>query len=109
YCAGDQGLYWKFHTRLFQEQSRIHQALYRELSKELRLNDDRFENCRWGTDVAAALGRDRTEVTELGVTTVPAFIFARLVNGRAVIERVSNGTQGYEVFAKEIETLSRRR
>jgi protein-disulfide isomerase len=44
-CAGEQGKFWEFADNLFENQSRLGDAYYKQLAGELKLNMKTFEDC----------------------------------------------------------------
>ncbi len=44
-CAGEQGKFWEFADKLFENQSQLGDAYYKQLAGELTLNAETFEDC----------------------------------------------------------------
>lgn len=81
-CAGEQGLFWPFHDRLFSDRNwQIGGATdaWKRISVEVGIDDRvRFEACIGSDDPVPAITADLAAAAELGLSGTPAF----LVNGR---------------------------
>jgi protein-disulfide isomerase len=106
-CAGEQGRgnYWQLQQRLFEEQKRLGEPLYKELARELKLDQASFDACRQNLAIRRAILRDRAEGSATGVDATPTFILGRILNDRIVVDRVAKGAPVFDVFAKEIDAL----
>lgn len=78
WAAGQQGKFWEFHNRLFQNQSRLGEGLYKELAQGLGLDVSRFESDRTSQAAQKAVQADFELGESLGIEGTPTF----LVNGQ---------------------------
>ncbi len=44
-CAAEQGKFWEFHDKLFENQTSLSASYYEQVAKELRLNESKFKDC----------------------------------------------------------------
>lgn len=94
HCAGDQGRFWEYHDRLFDNQQALNPADLKRYASDLKLNAETFNQCldesKYGERVrnGVALG------TSLGVNSTPTLY----VNGRVLA-----GAHPYETIAALIE------
>ena len=44
-CAAEQGKFWEFADQIFENQARLGQDLYTEITRDLELNLDQFQEC----------------------------------------------------------------
>ena len=93
-CANEQGKFWEYHDKLFENQRALQDANLRQYAVDLGLNAESFGECldsgRFRDDVA----QDMREGTSVGVRGTPAFF----VNGRFL-----SGAQPFDAFAKIID------
>ena len=93
-CANEQGKFWEYHDKLFENQRALQDSNLRQYAVDLGLNAESFGECldsgRFSDDVA----QDMREGTSAGVRGTPAFF----VNGRFL-----SGTQPFDAFAKIID------
>jgi len=103
-CAGEQGRYWEYRERLFDEQNLLGNEPYAQFAAELHLDPVRFAACR---DNPAQLREVRAEAARaesLGINSTPTLLIGRVVAGTFKSETVQ-GAQPPEVFVKQIEAL----
>ena len=93
-CANEQGKFWEYHDKLFENQRALQDSNLRQYAVDLGLNAESFGECldsgRFSDDVA----QDMREGTSVGVRGTPAFF----VNGRFL-----SGSQPFDAFAKIID------
>lgn len=99
HCAGEQGKYWEYHDRLFENQQALQATDLKKYAADLGLDTTAFNACvdsaKYGERVRAGVEQG----TKLGVNSTPTIY----VNGRLL-----SGAQPYEAFAAVIdEELSR--
>ncbi len=93
-CAFSQGKFWEFHNGIFQNQSRLGEALYLQLAVELGLDQAEFELCINSGQFADEVTADMNAARELGITGSPTFF----INGRPLV-----GAQPLQAFVAIIE------
>ncbi len=79
-CAHEQGKFWEYHDRLFQNQSLLSSSSFVQFARELNLDVSAFETCvasdRMGEEVLA----DYAAGVEAGVRGTPTFF----INGNRI-------------------------
>ena len=103
-CAGEQGRYWEYRERLFDEQNLLGNEPYAQFAADLHLDPAQFAACR---DNPAQLREVRAEAARaesLGINSTPTLLIGRVVAGTFRSETVQ-GAQPPEVFVKQIEAL----
>jgi protein-disulfide isomerase len=94
HCAGDQGKYWEYHDRLFQNQRALQVDQLKKHAADLGLDAKAFDACldsgKHGDRVRAGL----KEGTALGVGSTPSIY----INGRLVM-----GAQPFEALQAIID------
>jgi protein-disulfide isomerase len=93
-CAGEQGKFWEYHDRLFDNQSKLGAADLKQHAAALALDTAKFDACvdthKYKSDVDA----DVTAGEEAGVSGTPAFF----INGRQL-----SGAQPFDAFKHVID------
>lgn len=93
-CAGEQGVYWKYHDALFGAQYGLGGEAYTKYATELGLNMDAFAACVSEHRYKSEVDTDASFATSMGLNSTPTFF----INGLAVV-----GAQPYEVFQQIID------
>jgi len=98
-CAGDQGKYWEYHDKLFEEQETWTAGsdatdLLVGYAGELGLDKEEFNSCLTEGKFADGIKSDFELGQKVGVSGTPSFF----VNGKFLV-----GAQPYEVFKRAIE------
>jgi protein-disulfide isomerase len=78
YCASDQGKFWDYHNKLFEEQNGENKGTFkvenlRLFAQEIGLNMDEFDNCFDSSKHAAEIADDESEAKRRGVNSTPTF------------------------------------
>jgi protein-disulfide isomerase len=76
-CAHDQGKFWPYHDKLFENSRALADADLRRYAAELELDADRFERCIAERPHRGTVETDAAAANEAGVSGTPAFF----VNG----------------------------
>ncbi|MGI0486645.1 DsbA family protein [Pantanalinema rosaneae CENA516] len=79
WAAGQQGKFWEYHNALFEQQSRLGDALYGEIARSLKLDIAKFDRDRASAAATAAIEQDIALAEQLGVDGTPFFV----MNGQA--------------------------
>ncbi len=93
-CAGEQGQYWAFHDRLFEQASGLGLDAYLAYAKALGLDLDAFRACLDDPQQRAEVLADQADGARLGVSGTPTFF----INGIPLV-----GAQPFEAFQQIIE------
>lgn len=93
-CAGEQGKFWEFADKLFENQERLGEDLYTELAQDLGLDLTNFNQCLSSRKYKDDVESDYQEGIKAGVRGTPG----SFVNGKPVF-----GAVPYSVLKAEIE------
>jgi predicted DsbA family dithiol-disulfide isomerase len=93
-CAGDQGMFWEFHDKLFENQKALQEEHLLGYATEIGLDTEAFQTCLSSGAHRATVTNDAEAAEGAGVTGTPAFF----VNGVLL-----TGAQPAEAFYKVIE------
>lgn len=93
-CAEEQGRFWEYHDRLFENQGKLDQTALVEYAAGGGLDRPQFESCLASGKFRPQIEQDYQEGMRLGVQGTPAFF----INGVLV-----SGAQPADVFEKAIE------
>lgn len=108
-CSGDQGKYWEFHDKIFNEQSKFGQGTISNLAKddvkkwaqELNLNSSEFNSCLDSGKYTSAVQANFNEGTSIGVSGTPSFVIGQAGGtGQLIV-----GAQPYSVFKSAVDSL----
>ena len=81
-CAGQQGKFWEYHDRLFDNQGSLSRSAFLRFAEELGLDRERFVSCLESDETRRAVQSDVAEGDRLGITSTPTlFINRRSVRG----------------------------
>ncbi len=93
YCAGEQGLFWQYHDRLFASDD-LSPFVLHKLASELRLDAAKFDLCLKSEASGAAVLSDVRDAKRFTIESTPTFI----INGRLL-----RGVHTFEEFKEVIE------
>ncbi|WP_375765640.1 thioredoxin domain-containing protein [Archangium gephyra] len=100
-AAHEQGKFWEYHDKLFQNQRALDRASLEKYAQELGLNMGQFKAALDSGKFDAQVTADMNEATRVGVNGTPTF----LINGRSLV-----GAQPVEAFKRVIdEELSKKK
>jgi protein-disulfide isomerase len=94
FCAEQQGKFWEFHDRVFQQPDALADADLRAHAEQLGLDLAKFDGCLQSPEPAARIAADVAEATAAGITGTPAFV----LNGVLI-----RGLQPPDAFAAMID------
>lgn len=101
-CANDQGKFWQYHDKLFEEQN-IWPSLgipqFKKYAADLGLNADQFNSCLDSGKRTADVNTDLEDGKSYGVTGTPTFFI--LKNGELFNEPIT-GAYPYSTFQMRI-------
>lgn len=95
-CAGDQGKFWQYHDKIFENQESLSFASLKQWAKDIGLNPGSFNSCLDSGKYAAKVRADFSEGQSLGVSGTPTVF----INGEKIV-----GAQPYETFEAAIDKL----
>jgi protein-disulfide isomerase len=86
-CAADQGRFWEYHDKLFDNQEALGKRRLKDYAKQLKLDQKSFSECLDGGKYARELDAAVEEATTYGVSATPTvFINGRLIVGAVPFE-----------------------
>ena len=94
HCAGDQGKYWEYHDRLFQNQRSLQVDALKKQAADMGLDAAAFASCLDSGKHTERVRAGLQEGMALGVSSTPSVF----VNGRLV-----TGAQPFEAFQAIID------
>jgi protein-disulfide isomerase len=94
HCAGDQGVYWKFHDALFSGQYPLGRTAYDQYAADMGLDSATFDACLDDHRYQAEINKDANDAARIGLNGTPSFV----INGRILV-----GALPYEDFKAIIE------
>ena len=102
-CAAEQGKFWEFHDRLFQEQgtwsvSEGALLFFAQVAQGLRLNTEKLEQCLKNPETTARIRRERSAGEKQGVQSTPTIF----INGRPLIGAQQLREQGKAIVEEEL-------
>jgi protein-disulfide isomerase len=93
-CANEQGKFWEFHDKVFDNNPDGSDATLGRFAKEIGLDTTAFDTCRTAGKYKTSVLASNQEGTKLGITGTPTFF----INGRMLV-----GSQPYEAFVRVID------
>lgn len=98
-CANEQGKFWEYHDKIFENQQSMSDANYKAWAAELKLNTDQFNQCFDSQKYLTEVTKDFQEGSNTGVSGTPTFYIGNPQKG--YVELV--GAQPYSVFKQVID------
>ena len=102
-CAADQGKFWPYHDKIFDNMKRLSPENLREYAAGLRLNMNQFDSCFKGKKHAKLVQNDTAEAARLDITGTPGFIIGRKAADGMIEGEKINGAVPLENFIAAIE------
>jgi protein-disulfide isomerase len=93
-CAADQGKFWPYHDRLFEQPSKLSESDLKQHAADLGLDAAKFNACVDSHQFRAVVEADAKDGEEAGVNGTPAFF----INGRML-----SGAQPFDAFKRIID------
>jgi protein-disulfide isomerase len=97
-CAGEQGLFWPMHDKLFQNQSINQTDQLIALANQISADTVKFQDCLGKQKYLPSIQKDLADGQSFGVNGTPAYF----INGYKI-----EGDVPYETFVKIIEELKK--
>ncbi len=98
-CAGEQGKYYEYHNKLFENQDSLGVANFKAWASELGLNTVQFNSCLDTQKYANEINKDTQDGINAGVSGTPTFFIGNPVNGYVKVV----GAQPYSVIRSVID------
>jgi len=93
-CAGEQGLFWVMHDKLFLNQGISQKEEIMELANQIGADIEKFESCFNRKKYLSAIQKDFADGKELGITGTPTWF----INGNKI-----KGDIPYTIFTQLME------
>lgn len=81
FCADDQGKFWQFHDKLFENQQKLDRASLEQHAQDLKLDMAKFKQCIDSGEKFAKVQKETMEGQEAGVRSTPTFF----INGQMMV------------------------
>ncbi|MEK6890626.1 MAG: DsbA family protein [Nanoarchaeota archaeon] len=100
-CASNQGKFWEYHDKLFENQQALDIASLKSYASQLGLDTGKFNKCLDGGEAASKVTKDLAASSAAGGRGTPYFVF---VNKNGETQAVS-GAVPYANFEAAIKAL----
>lgn len=101
-CAGKQGKFFEYISKLFEKQKELGNTLYESLAAELGLNTTDFRTCLSDSQILSKVKADYAQGVKVGVQGTPATV---LIDKNDQAEMISGYVTAAELEAKVKEAL----
>ena len=85
-AAGNQGKFWEYHDKVFENYNKLSDEMLVQFAKELNLDMNRFRKERGSKKIASIINRDLREASRIGVRGTPTIF----VNGKRLGQESGN-------------------
>ncbi|WP_227498531.1 thioredoxin domain-containing protein [Synechococcus sp. PCC 7336] len=79
WAAEQQGKFWEYHDRLFENQAELGEPLYVQTAEDLGLDMEQFDRDRNSRESRQAIERDLEIANALGIRSTPTFVMNNLL------------------------------
>jgi len=100
-AADQQGKFWEFHDRLFNNFNRLNDQKIKAIARDLGLNTAEFEKQMENSNILARVRQDREDGIRVGVQGTPTVF----INGKRLRSKTLAGFQA--LINKELEKLKK--
>lgn len=88
-CASEQGKFWEFSDKVFENQPRMGVSLYKEIASQIGLDTNQFESCLSSGKYRDHVEADLQEGVAAGVTGTPgSFVNGEIIPGAVPYEQL---------------------
>lgn len=91
-CAGAQGKFWEYASKLFANQSSLGEEIYNSIATELGLNTNDFASCRSSDKMLTVISNDQNSGSAAGVRGTPSSF---LIGKDGVVQQIGGGAVPY--------------
>lgn len=98
HCASEQGKFWEYHYKAFEEQSTLDKDSPAKLAKSVKLDEAKFKACMDSGKGKALVDKGRAEGDRIGVSGTPYIV----INGHRYM-----GAHTVEALQKEVDSYLR--
>jgi len=107
-CADEQGMFWQYHDKIFQNQKNWERLAAEDVAKELKayaqelgLNTNQFNDCLNSGKYMDEVNKDFQDAVSYGLTGTPAFFIGNEKDGYIKV----TGAQPYSVFQNVLDQM----
>jgi len=93
-CADEQGKFWEYHDKLFQNQRALDDSSLKRYAEEIGLDTSKFNSCLDNKETASEVNKDVQDGQRYGVSGTPTFF----INGVKLV-----GAQPYSAFKQVVD------
>jgi len=93
-CADEQGKYWEYHDKLFENQQALDVVSLKKYAAELKLDAGKFADCLDSGKYEDEVAKDLADGSKVGITGTPGFIIGK---------RSLSGAQPFSNFKAAID------
>lgn len=95
-CAAEQGKFWEYGDKLFENQAALNDTVYAQIAKDLKLNTKKFDDCYSSKKYLEKVNADMATGRTAGVSGTPAtFVNGTLVSGAVPYETLRDAISSY--------------
>lgn len=102
-CANEQGKFWDYADKLFENQTQLGSDLYTKLAKDLKLSESKFNDCVSSGKYRSVVTADSTDGDSVGITGTPATVVMR--GDDPATGQLVSGALPYESFKAAIDQM----
>ncbi len=70
-CAGEQGKFWEYHNKLFENYKNLNNDLFERIAKQLDLNMNKFKSCQKSKKIVNLIKDNIDEADALDIEGIP--------------------------------------
>lgn len=94
-CASEQGKFWEYADKLFENQSKFSDTYFGELANELKLNTNQFNTCVSSAKYQGKIDAQTADGQQAGARGTPAtFLNGQLVPGAVPYDQFKSQVEG---------------
>jgi protein-disulfide isomerase len=94
-CADDQGKFWEYHDKIFENQQSLSNSNYKQWATDLGLDSSKFDECLDSGKYTSEVAKDLADATAVGARGTPYF----LIGNQPV-----SGAQPFAAFQQAIDS-----
>ena len=100
-AANEQGKFWEYHDKLFENYKSLSHKKFQEIAQELGLDMKRFNTDLSNPKLRQAVSKDMDDAVKNGIRSTPTI----LVNNRSLRNNYRNFSGMKKVIEKELKRL----
>jgi len=100
-CAAEQGKFWEYADKLFENQTQLSDTYYTQLAGELGLNTNQFKDCYDSEEYASRVDSDQAGGAQAGISGTPGSF---IIGEDGSIQEI-RGAQPYSAVKAAIDAL----